>query len=45
MRAVQVITPTGPSDLEIRDVAEPTPGPDDVLVEGTASASPSPTCC
>jgi NADPH2:quinone reductase len=33
MRAVQVITPTGPSDLEIRDVAEPTPGPDDVLVE------------
>lgn len=33
MRAVQVITPTGPSDLEIRDIAEPTPGPDDVLVE------------
>ncbi|GCD90106.1 NADPH:quinone oxidoreductase family protein [Nocardioides sp. LS1] len=33
MRAVQVITPTGPSDLQIRDVAEPTPGPDDVLVE------------
>ena len=33
MRAVQVITTTGPSDLEIRDVAEPTPGPDDVLVE------------
>jgi NADPH2:quinone reductase len=33
MRAVQVITPTGPADLEIRDVPEPTPGPDDVLVE------------
>src|SRR3954471_2944092 len=33
MRAVQVITPTGPADLEVRDVAEPTPGPDDVLVE------------
>jgi NADPH:quinone reductase len=33
MRAVQVITPTGPSDLEVRDVAEPVPGPDDVLVE------------
>src|SRR5919112_4019201 len=33
MRAVQVTTPTGPRDLEIRDVAEPVPGPDDVLVE------------
>jgi NADPH:quinone reductase len=33
MRAVQVITPTGPSDLEVRDVAEPVTGPDDVLVE------------
>src|SRR6478672_11564817 len=33
MRAVQVITPTGPADLEIRDVEEPTAGPDDVLVE------------
>ncbi|WP_426243242.1 NADPH:quinone oxidoreductase family protein [Nocardioides sp. LHG3406-4] len=33
MRAVQVITPTGPADLEIRDVPEPTPGPADVLVE------------
>src|SRR6478609_7781034 len=33
MRAVQVITPTGPADLEVRDVAEPTPGPDDVLVD------------
>ncbi|MCW2796721.1 NADPH:quinone oxidoreductase family protein [Nocardioides sp.] len=33
MRAVQVITTTGPSGIEIRDVPEPTPGPDDVLVE------------
>jgi NADPH:quinone reductase len=33
MRAVQVITATGPSDLEVREVAEPVPGPDDVLVE------------
>ena len=33
MRAVQVITPTGPAALEVRDVEEPTPGPDDVLVE------------
>jgi NADPH2:quinone reductase len=33
MRAVQVITPTGPNDIEVRDVEEPTPGPDDVLVE------------
>ena len=33
MRAVQVTTPTGPSDLEIRDVEEATPGSDDVLVE------------
>jgi NADPH2:quinone reductase len=33
MRALQVITPTGPRDLEIREVEEPVPGPDDVLVE------------
>ena len=33
MRAVQVITTTGPADLEIRDVEEPAPGPDDVVVE------------
>src|SRR5919112_1747350 len=33
MRAVQVTTPTGPRDLELREVAEPVPGPDDVLVE------------
>ena len=33
MRAVQVITTTGPTDVEVRDVPGPTPGPDDVLVE------------
>jgi NADPH2:quinone reductase len=33
MRAVQVVTTTGPSDIVVRDVPEPTPGPDDVLVE------------
>jgi NADPH:quinone reductase len=33
MRAVQVVTPTGPADLEIREVDEPTPGDDDVLIE------------
>lgn len=33
MRAVQVITPTGPTDVEVREVPDPTPGPDDVLVE------------
>src|SRR5690348_15080274 len=33
MRAVQVITPTGPRDVEVRDVPAPTPGPDDVLIE------------
>jgi NADPH:quinone reductase len=33
MRAVQVVETTGPENLEIRDVPEPTPGPDDVLVE------------
>jgi NADPH:quinone reductase len=33
MRAVQVTTPTGPNALEVRDVEEPVPGPDDVLVE------------
>jgi len=33
MRAVQVVTPTGPADLEIREVDEPTPGPDDILIE------------
>jgi NADPH2:quinone reductase len=33
MRAAQVVTPTGPSAVEVREVADPTPGPDDVLVE------------
>lgn len=33
MRAVQVVTTSGPDGVEIRGVAEPTPGPDDVLVE------------
>ena len=33
MRAVQVITPTGPRDVEIREVPEPTAGPDQVLID------------
>jgi NADPH2:quinone reductase len=33
MRALQVIDTTGPEHVEVRDVAEPTPGPHDVLVE------------
>ncbi len=33
MRAVQVTEPTGPEHVEVREVPEPTPGPDDVLVE------------
>ncbi|WP_134765769.1 NADPH:quinone oxidoreductase family protein [Nocardioides sp. 1609] len=33
MRALQVVTLTGPSDLVVNDVPEPTPGPADVLVE------------
>ena len=33
MRALQVVELTGPEHLEIRDVPEPTPGPDDVVVE------------
>jgi NADPH:quinone reductase len=33
MRAAQVVTPTGPLDVVVNDVPEPTPGPDDVLVE------------
>ena len=33
MRAAQVVRPTGPSGVEVRDVEEPTPGPDDVLIE------------
>jgi len=33
MRAVQVLDTTGPADVVVRDVPEPTPGPGDVLVE------------
>src|SRR3954470_16155195 len=33
MRAVQVVDTTGPEHLEVREVPEPDPGPDDVLVE------------
>jgi NADPH:quinone reductase len=33
MRAVQVLDTTGPADVVVRDVPEPTPGPDEVLVE------------
>src|SRR5262245_44250811 len=33
MRAVQVVEPTGPEHVEVREVPEPAPGPDDVLVE------------
>ena len=33
MRAVQVVTHDGPEALVINDIPEPTPGPDDVLVD------------
>lgn len=33
MRAVQVLTTTGPADVVVGDVPEPTPGPGQVLVE------------
>lgn len=33
MRAVQVLTPTGPADVRVGEVPEPEPGPADVLVE------------
>ena len=33
MRAVQVLTPTGPADVVVREVDEPVPGEHDVLVE------------
>ena len=33
MRAAQVVTLTGPSDVVVNDVPEPTPGPDDVLID------------
>ncbi len=33
MRAAQVVTPTGPADVVVRDVEEPTPGEHDVLID------------
>ncbi|WP_296605732.1 NADPH:quinone oxidoreductase family protein [Nocardioides sp.] len=33
MRAARVLSTTGPADVVVEDVPEPTPGPDDVLVE------------
>ena len=33
MRALQVVELTGPEHVQVRDVPEPSPGPDDVLVE------------
>ena len=33
MRAAQVVTPTGPADVVVRDVEEPVPGEHDVLVD------------
>ena len=33
MKAVQVVTTTGPADVVVRDVDPPAPGPHDVLVE------------
>ncbi len=33
MRAAQVVTLTGPAGVEVRDVPEPSPGADDVLIE------------
>jgi len=33
MRAAQVVSLTGPADIEVREVPEPVPGPHDVLVE------------
>ncbi|OZC62865.1 NADPH:quinone oxidoreductase [Rhodococcus sp. 06-621-2] len=33
VRAIQVVTTTGPADIEVRKISEPTPGPNDVLVE------------
>lgn len=33
MRAVQVVTTTGPADIVVQEVPDPTPGPEEVLVE------------
>ena len=38
MRAVVITEPGGPDVLKIQEVPDPTPGPDDVLVEVKASA-------
>src|ERR1700712_2147002 len=42
MRAVQVVEPTGPEHLEVREVPEPTPGPDEGLGGGPAVGVSSP---
>jgi NADPH2:quinone reductase len=33
MRAIQVTSTSGPSGVEVREVPDPTPGPDDVLIK------------
>ena len=33
MRAAQVVTPTGPADVVVREVDEPVPGEHDVLID------------
>ncbi|WP_340537821.1 NADPH:quinone oxidoreductase family protein [Nocardioides sp. GXZ039] len=33
MRALQVVSLTGPADLVVNDIPEPTPGPEEVLIE------------
>lgn len=33
MRAIQVLTTTGPADVVVRDIEEPVPGPADVVIE------------
>ncbi|MDN5743853.1 MAG: NADPH:quinone oxidoreductase family protein [Nocardioidaceae bacterium] len=33
MRAIQVVTTTGPGDVVVQETSDPTPGPDEVLVE------------
>ncbi|MGI9157266.1 MAG: NADPH:quinone oxidoreductase family protein [Marmoricola sp.] len=33
MRAAQVVSPTGPSDIRVNEVGEPVPGPGEVLVD------------
>jgi len=33
MRAIQVVTTTGPADIEVRDIDEPVPGEDEVLID------------